>query len=1650
MSQKHLSKIEKSTNKNYKRNEPPEITVSTAFLNQSKILYTTELEFKIGHLDFIEQFMVFENLSGILLGLPFFDKYKIKIDVHNRLLQSPEFSFQLNTMQTVGSSTPKRLHHKTKIYLKTMEDIKISPGNQTILKLQPDNEITVESQIGIVEPTIKFEKLGLCLTSSIDKLQKNEPLFMIAINSTEVPIHIRKNSSVATFSVLTPEQARYLIPLEPKLIQSENEKRNTKQISKSIEKTARGEINHITIQSDSEFWFPTPENVEDPSRLAGLEKRIYDELISFRKLETIRPAENGEDRKTFLRSFKWDGCVLSDKDKKRTEQLLVKFNDIFTRHRLDIGYTSKFSVKLTPDSDRPVYSKAQRISIHLKDDLLVELALLQYYGVITTLPFSRYSSPIFAKRKPNGKLRILIDLRKINHLIRNDYNNNNFPIATLTDAGAHLAGKKIFCKMDGSHGYYSVPMADDQSVQLLAFNFASRTYAFQRLAQGLSRSVSAFSSFMRQNLDPVITADKCFQYVDDIGIGAYDTEDMLEKLEAVFKCIRESGMKLATDKCAFGLAEIQFLGNTITSEGLTPIRQKITTFLNSFKMPKTVKQIKRMIGFFMFYKAFIPELADKLLPFYKLLKKDSDLKTTEEHKIMLEKLTNDLQTACEMSLKLPKTNKQYVIMTDASFYAAGFVLMIEDYTDKKHDQNAETKPYAPVSFGSRIFQPNQLKMSIYAKEFLAVHFALDTFGNLIWGCEKPVLILTDNQAVTRFFQTKIIPPSLWNALDHVLSFEIILGHIPGKANMAADYLSRIHINPKEKLELRIKAKLPMHEVQVDQSSDAPDNSLNWIYCHEDTEQKHKKSYLTEKITRKELEPLSAEVHLQKFPTNASFNALHEHNPLDDFETTGHAPINLIAEQQKDGDIKKVMLWFEQGPPSTGQYLSTDLKKYLKQYPRLAIIDGVLRRKFFNQTGKEFIPQYCVPQHLQKEILYRIHNSVWGGHRGVSRTIIEFRKRFYFPNFTEVLTEYINNCLTCVQSKPTPTASLKPPLQPMSSLYNFPTDVLLIDLVGKMHPTPYTFILSAIDVFSKYLFAVPLLKGDADLVARTLVSIFLRHSYIPSTIICDLGTAFTSHLMSELAQLLEVQLKHCTLKHAQTIGLLERNHAPLKQILRINENQTSSDWHRYVDIAVFIHNTTFAPAIGCTPSDVFHGRTPTNPLDLRFQNTTLWKQKSKTECVKELQDKTTELLSSVKDSLISSYLKYKKYYDRKANASPLALHSYCLILDPKCTTQIATMNKQQSRWIPMYRVEKILTNANYIVRKTNTQFTQCVHRMRLRPIKPQHEVEDLDSINPNDFEADPSVPEHEREPQLFDNQVRQHIQQQDMNLPRTVPEYREVTFNDNIQTGTFEDVQPASNHQQIEQTQIYDENTFVVEGTVPPTSSETESESIDVGEYVFNENSNFSSDDTRFGANRPYNLRRDDHLALARDFSVYNALQPINEQPTASVITYFPLSHYEDPNLAIRASMFDTDSERVNEDQSLNDSLNDPFSDTNSTRNNSEDLNNDRHLNEYLMEQSFNSNYDYQHDESHHSLEEFVNSDRLTDISTDRNASFNSSQSTTSSASLPQPRTSSPIRNRELADLGPILPYNRRRIVPLTLHRREIDGNLHQSFGYDDD
>ena len=191
--------------------------------------------------------------------------------------------------------------------------------------------------------------------------------------------------------------------------------------------------------------------------------------------------------------------------------------DIFARHRKDIGMNMAFKVKLTPTDDKALYSQNLPRPIDSKRNLSVEKTLMHKKAFITVVPFSKNASPTFAERKPNVKLRPLLDLMKVNSWIADDYTNKNLPVSIFSDTAQHFARKSLFCKPHCSQAYYCLHMADQRSVQMLAFNsFDSRTFAYKRHAQGLSRSVPAFSSFMREYLEPVVKADQCAQYVVDI------------------------------------------------------------------------------------------------------------------------------------------------------------------------------------------------------------------------------------------------------------------------------------------------------------------------------------------------------------------------------------------------------------------------------------------------------------------------------------------------------------------------------------------------------------------------------------------------------------------------------------------------------------------------------------------------------------------------------------------------------------------------------------------------------------------------------------------------------------------------------------------------------------------------------------------------------------------------------------------------------------------------------------------------------------------------------------------------------------------------------------------------------------------------------
>ena len=494
ISEQDLYKIKLLANEAIKDTGPPpnfQIMVANGQLEVP--IGTVLLEFEVADFMLRENFIIMKNLPNPLIGLYFLRRNNAVFDVTQGILTFPYLSMQLKRdMQTpLREATP----------LFAENTYTLQPGGTLAIASRMPHLLD-HDKTGIVTTAPQFENNdSIFITSSLSTVNNNAIGYQI-INFSELPYTITCDTHLADFKILTSEQVKHIQPVDPAMLSFMIQHEHTTEIYIN-------ELLKVPSQNPEQesYWFPTPEEPGDPATYTPIQQRIYNELLELREREKFNPQDNEESRKSFLSNFHWTDTTLNADERKQIEEVLIEFHDIFERHRFAIGTNREFKVKLTPNDDRPAYSQSLPTPISLKDDITVELALLHKYGIKTTLPFSKYASPIFAQRKPNGRLRLLVDLRKINNLITEDYINNNHPVSTLSDAAPHMAGKNIFCNLDCSQAYHCLQMADYQSIQMLAFNSASRTFAYRRLAQGLSRSLSAFSSFMREYLDRAIKAD---------------------------------------------------------------------------------------------------------------------------------------------------------------------------------------------------------------------------------------------------------------------------------------------------------------------------------------------------------------------------------------------------------------------------------------------------------------------------------------------------------------------------------------------------------------------------------------------------------------------------------------------------------------------------------------------------------------------------------------------------------------------------------------------------------------------------------------------------------------------------------------------------------------------------------------------------------------------------------------------------------------------------------------------------------------------------------------------------------------------------------------------------------------------------------------
>ena len=335
-------------------------------------------------------------------------------------------------------------------------------------------------------------------------------------------------------------------------------------------------------------------------------------------------------------------------------------------------------------------------------------------------------------------------------------------------------------------------------------------------------------------------------------------------------------------------------------------------------------------------------------------------------------------------------------------------------------------------------------------------------------------------------------------------------------------------------------------------------------------------------------------------------------------------------------------------------------------------------------------------------------------------IQEVRQKYYYQCITKYIKKWVSNCQICIKAKRINNDLLKTKLLSCPEWDLGQEDILQMDILPNISSSGvYDHIIPAIDVFSRYLFAYPVTRITDTAVARAIMDLLCKHTYLPTTLITYLGTQFNAQVTHEVAAVLGIELK-----------------------LKAATGDFRHNWHKFLPLAVPNHNTTYHPSLGCEPSRVFHGRIPHNILDYKLGYNPNPKYLPQTDVAEEVQRRMNVLIDQTKKNIVQSYLKHEAYYDRKAKTSPLETTDYCYILNPKADTQATKRPFREFRWQGPYKGEKVLPNNNYLVRRLGANKTQLLHRIRLRIYTPQSPLADI-SGRETDWQKDDKMPiEHD--------------------------------------------------------------------------------------------------------------------------------------------------------------------------------------------------------------------------------------------------------------------------------------------------------------------
>lgn len=471
------------------------------------------------------------------------------------------------------------------------------------------------------------------------------------------------------------------------------------------------------------------------------------------------------------------------------------------------------------------------------------------------------------------------------------------------------------------------------------------------------------------------------------------------------------------------------------------------------------------------------------------------------------------------------------------------------------------------------------------KELLAIHFAVTYLRPYLYG--QRFTVRSDHKPLVFLYNVKNPASKLTQIRLDLDEYDFVVEHVPGKHNVVADALSRIHVKDIKTME--------MPENTVCAITRSMTRNIENDSKHETRQTKTDeadKISVYEEINRKKLKNIPEIIfYIEKTrkSSRAHMKIIMKKQLIFD---------KIIDDiEQKNGIINGELL--------SGEFLSvlqqcaSDLQIFeLKFKMNNEIFSHITHEKFMliaNKILHDLIIMMYNSTKLvhepteRKTIIEQFHqNAILGGHFGVKKTYESIKREYYWPNMSKEITTFIKNCDKCTLNKPKPRTKEH---MTITDTPNKPFDTMIIDTVGPLTKSfnGNRYALTMICDLSKFLITVAIPNKEAKTIAKAIFEhLILLHG--PMKIMrTDLGTEYRNEVIGELCELMNIKHNMSTAYHHESVGTVERSHRVLNEYLR--SYMIDDNWEEHLKHFTFCYNISYNASNDhqYTPYEIVYGR-----------------------------------------------------------------------------------------------------------------------------------------------------------------------------------------------------------------------------------------------------------------------------------------------------------------------------------------------------------------------------------------------------------------------------------------------------------------------------